>query len=122
MCVIVDANVGGNLIRSKELNQSARKFRDYVEQSKITLVVGGKLKKELYKNSILKGWLETQLENGSAKNIPYEVVKKAEKEESQLYEEHCLSNDKHVLALARVSGARLLYTHDQKLAKDFKNP
>ena len=85
------------------------------------MVVGGKLKKELYRNSNLKGGLETQLENGSVKNIPNDVVNKIEKEERQLYKKNCSSNDKHVLALARASGARLLYTHDQKLAKDFKN-
>ncbi|MDE0306934.1 MAG: hypothetical protein OXI87_18940 [Albidovulum sp.] len=34
---------------------------------------------------------------------------------------NCESNDQHVLALARISGARLLYTNDQKLMDDFKN-
>ncbi len=32
-----------------------------------------------------------------------------------------LSNDRHVLALARISGARILYTGDQDLMKDFTN-
>ena len=32
------------------------------------------------------------------------------------------SNDRHILALALASGARLLYTADKKLARDFKNP
>ena len=32
------------------------------------------------------------------------------------------SDDHHVLALATVSGARLLYTHDEALILDFKNP
>ena len=31
------------------------------------------------------------------------------------------SNDLHVIALARISGARLLYSDDKKLRKDFKN-
>ena len=31
------------------------------------------------------------------------------------------SDDPHVLGLALVSGARLLYTNDQKLQQDFKN-
>ena len=33
----------------------------------------------------------------------------------------CTSNDEHVLALALVSGARLLYTNDEALIADFKN-
>lgn len=32
------------------------------------------------------------------------------------------SNDPHILALARASGARLLYTADKDLIADFKNP
>ena len=31
------------------------------------------------------------------------------------------SNDPHVLALAQLSGARLLYSNDAKLQQDFKN-
>ena len=31
------------------------------------------------------------------------------------------SNDPHILALARASGARLVYTGDGKLIADFKN-
>ena len=33
----------------------------------------------------------------------------------------CKSNDAHVLALAIVSGARLLFTNDQDLQSDFGN-
>ena len=33
----------------------------------------------------------------------------------------CTSDDTHVLALALVSGARLLYPNDAALIKDFKN-
>ncbi len=44
------------------------------------------------------------------------------KEENRLkLEGNHKSNDLHVLALALVSGAHLLYTHDQLLIDDFKN-
>ena len=33
----------------------------------------------------------------------------------------CRSDDEHVLALARVSGARLLFTNDRDLQEDFRN-
>lgn len=33
----------------------------------------------------------------------------------------CQSDDEHIIALAIISGARLLYSNDKKLHKDFKN-
>ena len=33
----------------------------------------------------------------------------------------CRSNDSHVIALAQISGARLLYTNDRDLQDDFKD-
>ena len=33
----------------------------------------------------------------------------------------CVSNDIHIVALARISGSRLLYSKDDNLCKDFKN-
>ena len=33
----------------------------------------------------------------------------------------CRSNDAHVIALAQIGGARLLYSNDGALAQDFKN-
>jgi len=32
----------------------------------------------------------------------------------------CKSDDPHIIALAQISGARLLYTNDKALQKDFK--
>ena len=42
-------------------------------------------------------------------------------EEKLLQEEGCRSNDTHVIALAQISGARLLYSNDKDLHVDFKN-
>ncbi len=44
-----------------------------------------------------------------------------EREEKLLQEETCRSNDTHVIALAQISGARLLYSNDMALHKDFRN-
>ena len=35
--------------------------------------------------------------------------------------QECKSNDHHIIALARISRARLLYTIDSALQQDFKN-
>ena len=42
--------------------------------------------------------------------------------ENHLREEKaCKSNDPHIIALAQVSGARLLYSNDKNLRDDFKD-
>ena len=42
--------------------------------------------------------------------------------EKELNEEgRCHSNDTHVIALAQITGARLLYSNDKDLHEDFKN-
>ena len=38
-----------------------------------------------------------------------------------LAERRCRSNDHYMLALAQVSGARLLYSNDRNLQQDFKD-
>lgn len=43
------------------------------------------------------------------------------REEALSREGRCLSNDIHVIALAQISGARLLYSNDMALHKDFRN-
>ena len=45
-----------------------------------------------------------------------EVAKRLKSEGS------CRSNDQHVIALAQLSGARLLYSNDRNLNHDFVNP
>ena len=36
-------------------------------------------------------------------------------------EDLCESDDRHVIAVAQISGARLLYSNDKALQRDFKN-
>ena len=43
------------------------------------------------------------------------------REEELGREGRCRSNDIHVIALAQISGARLLYSNDQALHEDFGN-
>ena len=119
MCVIVDNNVRDLfLTSSKQNNDSAWNLRKYIENGQIKLVVGGELKSELCENYIFKEWLNEQIKSGSARECPKEDVLEAEK---RLTKENYLSNDKHVLALAKVSGAGLLFSHDDNLIRDYKN-
>ena len=75
--------------------------------------------KELARDRRFFQWLRSALRNGRARSVPDEVV---DDHASRLRREGgCISNDPHVLALALVSGARLLYTNDTALIEDFGN-
>ena len=65
-------------------------------------------------------WLQQALQTGSAISVANHRVDVTTEELSR--ENICKSDDAHVLALARVSGARLLFTNDQALQSDFGNP
>ncbi len=98
---------------------AAREFRRRVDKSKLLLVIGGKLKRELIRNSNFKIWYGAALSVGRIRNVSDNEV---EKETENLKKSAvCHSNDQHVLALAKVSKARLLYTSDQNLMDDFRN-
>lgn len=119
MCVIVDNDVRDLFLTSSEQdNSSAWNLRKYIEKGQIKLVVGGELKSELCASDKFKKWLDEQIKSGRAKDFPDEHVLI---EENNLPNENYSSNDKHVLALARLSGASLLFSHDRKLIEDYKN-
>ena len=118
MCAIVDANVAYQVFGDDRPPAGIR-FFDWLSSPRGQLVVGGKLRKELARNERFVKWLRSALRNGRARSVADEAV-----------DDHamglrrqgvCRSNDVHVLALALVSGARLLYTNDSALIDDFGN-
>ena len=82
--------------------------------------MGGELRKELSDNgrngNFMRVYDQLRLK-GRVRDIPDSVVDA--ETETLATGKICRSNDAHVLALARVSGARLLYTNDQALQEDF---
>jgi len=118
MCGIVDANVAGKLFGDPRNSfETAKRFLEHVRNKKMTLVIGGKLTEEISKVEAAKQWFHTALDAGRAYRVPDNAISAATEEldESDL----CRSDDLHVLALARESGARLLYTNDKNLIDDF---
>lgn len=119
MCAIVDANVVHQLFGPK-CTEAGTKFLDWLDAGSGRLVVGGKLLKELYRGSrefII--WQKTAARYGK---IRYEDDGTVNARTDQFRESGlCKSDDPHVIALANVSGARLLYTNDGNLQRDFKN-
>ena len=118
MCAIVDANVA-NEVFGDTRTQAGKQFFDWLSSPRGQLVVGGRLLEELGRSGDFVRWLKVALRSGRARSVTKAETENQENElrRRELY----TSNDVHVLALALVSGARLLYTNDTALIADFKN-
>jgi hypothetical protein len=115
VCLIVDANV------AKEFLAKPGAITEWLlgSRGRPRLVAAGKLKDELFKLESVRRVL-VQLERaGRLRSIDDSALSRDVK--TLTAEGFCQSNDHHVLALARVSGARTLATLDQALSNDFGN-
>ena len=115
VCLIVDANV------AKEFLAKPGAITEWLlgSRGRPRLVAAGKLKDELFKLESVRRVL-VQLERaGRLRSIDDAALSRDVK--TLTAEGFCQSNDHHVLALARVSGARTLATLDQALSNDFGN-
>lgn len=118
MCAIVDNNVVTEVFGNRP-PEAGKKFRQWLGNRNGRLVVGGKLLEELKGNSGFREWFQQNQLSGRLRQVKRSKV---EAEEQRIrWENLCQSDDEHVVALAVVSGARLLYTNDADLIKDFKN-
>ena len=118
MCAIVDNNVRDQVFGNNRPG-AGEFFFNWLEERGGRLVVGGELLRELSGYSNFTDWLPQAILSGRAIVIPDEAVNA--ETESLRTEGICRSNDEHVLALARLSGARLLFTNDQALQADFRD-
>lgn len=114
MSIIIDANRGGDF--SSPLNAHAAEIVARINDKRMSIVIGGRLLIELYATP-LKGLLVEWVRAGRAKRISDQSVNQEEETLTPLLS----SNDPHVIALARLSDCRLLYTEDDALIRDFKN-
>ena len=117
MCAIVDANVAHEVFGS-DRPEAGVKFFEWINSGIGRLVAGGKLLEELNRTSA-REWARQALNAGLIRNVR-ETDVNARMEELQ-NERACRSNDPHILALAQISGARLLYSNDRNLQRDFSN-
>lgn len=121
MCIIVDANVAGLMFGSASPPSHFVRVREWLEKPTKNgcLILGGKLSEELIRTSAARRYVAGLIRAGRALVIPRNIV---EKEEAWvLASGHCVSDDPHVIGLARASGARTLLSNDQALHADFKN-
>ena len=117
MCAIVDVNVSNEVFGSNRPDAGERFFRR-LSSGSLHLVVSRKLLAELnYGNA--QTWIQQGLLAGTVRMEATGMVDNKEKELTR--EGKCISNDTHIIALAQISGARLLYSNDTALHDDFGN-
>jgi predicted nucleic acid-binding protein len=116
MCLIVDAN-RASLVFGE--HPEFAPVRDWLQQGDGILIVGGHLAAELSRVEKARRFVVQLQRAGIARQVPAADVAR---EEAVVRETGlCQSNDSHVVALARVSGARTLCSEDRDLWSDFQN-
>lgn len=123
MCAIIDANVASQLWQDGG-TPAGRALRAEVENGRFPVVVGGRLREELWgAGDRMRQWLVQLQSAGRLRTVDRMDVDRVTQElEKSRGLASLTSDDEHVVALAMVSGARLLFTNDVRLSRDFKNP
>jgi hypothetical protein len=119
MCLIVDANTI-SLVLAPEPVVDFLPIQRALFAKRANAVHGGKLTREYLKLKRLARILKELDRQGILRKVPDSEVDALT---TVLCKERaCVSDDEHIIALARVSGVRLLCSLDKSLHKDFTNP
>jgi hypothetical protein len=118
MCVIVDTNVA-SIVFLEPTTPDYLPLVEWLHRRGGRIVFGGRLSVELMKVTRIAKRLRSLNQAGIALQYTTEEIK----EEENAIREQCYprSDDLHILALARVSGARILCSNDGDLEQDFKD-
>lgn len=118
MCGIIDANAVGDAL-SGDPEEAAPRFLAWASSGGEKLVISSALLAEIT-NQKAKLWFQQGLTARRVKRVTDDLV---DERAEVLREEHlCRSDDEHVIALAQVSKARLLFSNDRDLQQDFGDP
>ena len=118
MCAIIDANVRHEVFGDNQ-SPAGKFFLNWLlDKGGARLAVGGKLWAELNSYRKFQPLFADLLRRSKVVKCNDDSVNA----EAALIDDVCQSNDSHILALARISGARLLYTNDLDLQEDFGDP
>ena len=118
MCAILD-NDRIHQVFGANRPAAGRAFFDWIDSGRGHLVVGGELRRELDDNCAFREWRRQAVLAGRITLLKDEAVDYRSRQLKQ--EKACRSNDTHVVAVAQLSGARLLYTNDGRLQGDFRD-
>lgn len=117
MCLIVDANVAANFFCGS--SDEVADLRNAVFERGCCVVYGGTLRREYEKIEKARRIVLSLDRAGKARAIPDAPV---DERAEQLHAAGVLdSDDPHIIALAQVSGSRLLHSLDVPLHRDFTN-
>ncbi len=119
MCAILDANARDQVFGEGK-SKAGKQFLQWLNSPNGRLVTGGQLTQELAKSS--QKYQQWAQQAGLAGKLKTENQSQLSQRTVRLKHENlCRSNDWHIIALAQLSGARLLYSSDRDLHADFKN-
>ena len=118
MCAILDANVAGQVFGA-ERPSAGQAFFEWVHSGQGRLVIGGRLRRELDRSRAFREWRLQAVLAGRITILRDEAVDETARQLQQ--KNACRSDDEHVVALAQLSGARLLYSNDGALQDDFND-
>lgn len=116
MCAILDASVVPKIFGARA-SLAGREFQRWITSGRGQLVIGGKLRRELA-DTRARDWLRDAIGAGRVRQL--NDIEVDERAEQLVAASLCKSDDPHVIALAQLSGARLLYSNDGDLRHDFK--
>ena len=119
MCAIIDAQVSHEVFGTHP-SPAGVEFFSWINRGAGRLVVGGKLFDELLNSGEgFRQWARQAGLAGRLRRLNDQEVQKSTVEIEN--EEKIVSDDPHVLAVARIGSARLLYSNDKDLHEDFGN-
>ena len=115
MCLILDTNRYGLFLNPN--NEDMKPVRNWVDKKngKIAYAPIGKMRDELAKYPKMRRQFEQYRRAGKLKNFLVEAIEQRKESLPSLR-----SDDPDIIALAQVSGVRLLVSNDKNLHADFK--
>lgn len=119
MSLIVDTNQIAAIFDNEISGSFETKIRKFIFSGSTILVCGGRLKREYLEVRKALPDLTRLFRMGL---LRYYNDNQVDQEEARYSDLSISSDDPHVLALARISGCRVLISRDHRLAADFKNP
>lgn len=114
MCIIFDANCMGLLTSGDASMVPVSKY--FLKNGSIA-IGGGKLAGEYQNNRKMISLLNKLGQSGQVHRLPNDAVDRKQVEIETL--KNAASDDPHILAIAALSNARILVSHDQPLHQDF---
>ena len=119
MCVILD-NSARDDVFGRQRTSAGQQFFEWLEESRARLMIGGKLYDELAGNESFIEWSSTAIKDGRVRYFNRDEIERETVKLSKNWPGK--SDDEHVIALAQVSKARVLYAYDKDLRDDFRDP